>query len=172
MKVLAPPNALITTLEKALDEIDEKWRDYEGLIITGSWPGEDNKDFVLNGIEEAKRARDNNTPYLGICLGLQIISLMERHQLDKLDELRVGIRGVNSWWGHSYESFWHKYGVRSFDPTVYDVYGGRYVDIVRLKDHPFFVGVQFHPEYQSSKDKPHPVLKEFIEICKTAKYKK
>ena len=28
------------------------------------------------------------------------------------------------------------------------------------------MGVQFHPEYQSSKNRPHPILKEFIEVCK------
>jgi CTP synthase len=36
------------------------------------------------------------------------------------------------------------------------------VEIVELKDHPFFVGTQFHPEFKSRPLKPHPLFKEFI----------
>ncbi len=36
------------------------------------------------------------------------------------------------------------------------------VEIVELKDHPFFVGVQFHPELKSRPMRPHPLFKEFI----------
>ena len=36
------------------------------------------------------------------------------------------------------------------------------VEIVELKDHPWFVGVQFHPEFQSSPLNPHPLFKSFI----------
>ncbi|MCX5779136.1 MAG: CTP synthase [Elusimicrobia bacterium] len=36
------------------------------------------------------------------------------------------------------------------------------VEIVELKDHPWFVGVQFHPEFQSRPVKPHPLFKDFI----------
>jgi len=36
------------------------------------------------------------------------------------------------------------------------------VEIVELKDHPFFVGVQFHPEFQSRPLRPHPLFKAFI----------
>lgn len=39
---------------------------------------------------------------------------------------------------------------------------GTLVEIVELKDHPFFVGVQFHPEFQSSPLKPHPLFQAFI----------
>ena len=35
-------------------------------------------------------------------------------------------------------------------------------EIVELKDHPFFVAVQFHPELKSRPLKPHPLFKEFI----------
>jgi CTP synthase len=37
------------------------------------------------------------------------------------------------------------------------------VEIVELKSHPFFVAVQFHPEFLSRPDKPHPLFKKFIE---------
>lgn len=39
---------------------------------------------------------------------------------------------------------------------------GRYVETVELSDHPFFVGVQYHPEFKSRPNKPHPLFKGFI----------
>lgn len=36
------------------------------------------------------------------------------------------------------------------------------VEIIELPDHPFFVGTQFHPEFQSRPLRPHPLFKEFI----------
>ncbi|MFD3158273.1 CTP synthase [Haloimpatiens sp. FM7330] len=39
---------------------------------------------------------------------------------------------------------------------------GRLVEIVELKDHPWFVAVQFHPELKSRPNKPHPLFREFI----------
>ena len=43
------------------------------------------------------------------------------------------------------------------------------VEIVELKDHPWFIGVQFHPEYKSTVDNPHPLFKDFIKA--TLQYK-
>ena len=40
---------------------------------------------------------------------------------------------------------------------------GQLVEIIEVKDHPFFVGVQFHPEFQSNPFNPHPLFKAFIE---------
>jgi CTP synthase len=39
------------------------------------------------------------------------------------------------------------------------------VEIVELKDHPFFVGVQFHPEFHSRPLRPHPLFKAFIKAA-------
>jgi CTP synthase len=39
---------------------------------------------------------------------------------------------------------------------------GRLVEIVELRDHPFFVGTQFHPEFRSRPMRPHPLFREFI----------
>lgn len=36
------------------------------------------------------------------------------------------------------------------------------VEIIELKNHPFFVGVQFHPEFHSRPLRPHPLFKAFI----------
>lgn len=39
---------------------------------------------------------------------------------------------------------------------------GVLVEIVELKDHPWFIGVQFHPEFKSYPRKPHPLFKSFV----------
>ena len=36
-------------------------------------------------------------------------------------------------------------------------------EIVELKNHPWFIGVQFHPEFKSRPDRPHPLFRDFIE---------
>lgn len=41
------------------------------------------------------------------------------------------------------------------------------VEAIEIKDHPFFVGVQFHPEYISRPLAPHPLFVEFIKVCKS-----
>ena len=40
---------------------------------------------------------------------------------------------------------------------------GKMVEIVEIEDHPWFVGVQFHPEYSSTVLNPHPLFVEFLE---------
>lgn len=39
------------------------------------------------------------------------------------------------------------------------------VEIVELKDHPWFVGVQFHPEYKSTVENPHPLFVNFVKAA-------
>jgi len=39
------------------------------------------------------------------------------------------------------------------------------VEIVELKNHPFFVGTQFHPEFKSRPLNPHPLFKAFVKAC-------
>ena len=39
---------------------------------------------------------------------------------------------------------------------------GKLVEIVELKDHPWFVGVQFHPEFKTRPNRPHPLFKKFV----------
>ena len=36
------------------------------------------------------------------------------------------------------------------------------VEIVEVEDHPWFVGVQFHPEYKSTVINPHPLFLSFV----------
>ncbi len=39
---------------------------------------------------------------------------------------------------------------------------GFIAEIIELKDHPFFIGVQFHPEFKSRPLNPHPIFREFV----------
>ncbi len=42
---------------------------------------------------------------------------------------------------------------------------GELVETVEIPDHPFFIGVQFHPEFKSRPNRPHPIFKGFIEAA-------
>ena len=42
---------------------------------------------------------------------------------------------------------------------------GTLAELVELRDHPYFVGCQYHPEFQSKPTKPHPLFKGFIQAC-------
>ncbi|WP_407492742.1 CTP synthase [Pseudooceanicola sp. MF1-13] len=43
---------------------------------------------------------------------------------------------------------------------------GRLPEIVEVKDHPWFIGVQFHPELKSKPFDPHPLFKDFVRAAK------
>ena len=45
-------------------------------------------------------------------------------------------------------------------------------EIVENTEHPWMVGVQFHPEYQSKPLAPHPLFVDFIQACKVAQSNK
>ena len=45
---------------------------------------------------------------------------------------------------------------------------GNLAEIMELKDHPFFVGVQFHPEFRSRPTRPHPLFRDFVGAAKAA----
>ena len=39
------------------------------------------------------------------------------------------------------------------------------VEIIELKDHPWFTGVQFHPEFKSKPTRAHPLFSAFVRAC-------
>jgi CTP synthase len=176
-----------TTVEKALYEIDPDFDRYDGLIITGSHAPED----IDSKIQLIKYAREEKVPFLGVCMGMQLMMIeYARNVLGikdatteevgsgtpiivKMPQLRVGMKNVMG----KMESHWHNY---KFNPLysfefqkdwhlVYDTEIGKDIvlEIATLDPHPYFTGVQFHPEYQSSKQKPHPILLRFLQACKT-----
>lgn len=161
MKIL---NDFNTSVEKALSEIDENWRDYPGLIICGTH----NPHNVEEMIDEIEDARMTCIPFLGICFGHQLAAIeYARNVLGIEDatseEFGEGIPVVyklpdtNVGLGRDGESYWNKYAVHE--------------DLLKRWEKPEnFITVQYHPEYQSSKDKPHRILVEFIEKCKKASF--
>ena len=44
---------------------------------------------------------------------------------------------------------------------------GTLAELIELRDHPYFVGCQYHPEFQSKPNKPHPLFKAFIAAALT-----
>src|SRR5438067_9847055 len=42
---------------------------------------------------------------------------------------------------------------------------GSLAELIELRDHPYFLACQYHPEFQSKPNKPHPLFKGFIEAC-------
>jgi CTP synthase len=41
----------------------------------------------------------------------------------------------------------------------------RLVEIIELRDHPWFVASQFHPEFRSRPNRPHPLFREFVKAA-------
>ncbi len=74
-----------------------------------------------------------------------------------------------------FERHRHRYEVNLTYKSAYDKAGltfaalspdGELPEIVERKDHPWFVGVQFHPELKSKPFDPHPLFRSFIEAAK------
>ena len=49
---------------------------------------------------------------------------------------------------------------------------GALPEIIELKDHPWFVGVQFHPEFKSRPFTPHPLFSSFVKAVSKNKGRK
>ena len=197
LQIVKNQNDFYTSVEKALDEIDPKWKTYNGVVIVGSHKPEN----INQKIEIIRMCREQNIPILCICMGHQLMAIefaknvlgisdanseeleptLTNSVVVKMPQLRVGIFPViyEPQKPPEYESYWHNYKIndnfaqlftRHFDIIVStSAQFGNILDYMKLKDHPHFVGVQSHPEYQSSKEKPHKVLVAFINACKANK---
>lgn len=42
---------------------------------------------------------------------------------------------------------------------------GKLVEIVEIKDHPYFIATQFHPEFKSRPDRPAPLFVDLVKAC-------
>ena len=42
---------------------------------------------------------------------------------------------------------------------------GSLAELIELRDHPYFLACQYHPEFQSKPNKPHPLFKGFVQAC-------
>jgi CTP synthase len=185
----------------------------DGILVL---PGFGNRG-TEGKIEAARYARETGTPYLGLCLGMQIAVIeFARHAvgLDKAsstefdpesphpiidimpDQVGVEMGGTMRLGRYPckispgtlaaevyeedlvHERHRHRYEVNNgyrdalsqagmvFSGTSPD---GRLVEIAELKDHPFFIGSQFHPEFKSRPLRPHPLFRGFVAACRDLK---
>ncbi len=143
-------------MQKALSEICPEWQSLDGLIICGTHSPHDTELLI----RKTKEARETHRPFLGICFG---------HQLAFIEHCRniLGIKDATS------EEFGKGTFVVIKRPEGLKVglhdgetYWNNYECIQEWTKPDNFITTQAHPEYQSSIDKPHPILVKFIELCK------
>jgi CTP synthase len=185
-------------------------QDVSGVVVPGG--------FGYRGIEgkiaAARWARENQVPYLGLCLGMQVmvielarhvlgtdtpnstefdlgtphpvISLMpdQRDIADMGGTMRLGLypcrlvpgtRAAAAYGvGQVEERHRHRFEFNNAYREVLQeggaVFSGlspdaRLVEIAELADHPFMLGSQFHPEFRSRPNRPHPLFRAFIEAA-------
>ena len=182
-------------------------REAAGIIVPGGFGDRGIEGMIL----AARYAREHKTPYLGICLGMQIaaiefarnvlhysdansaefdpesahrvIDLLPDQQgnLPKGGTMRLGAYPCKIKEGtvlaHSYpadrvqERHRHRYEFNnSFRPAFIQhgmVFCGlspdeHLVEAMELSDAAFYLGVQYHPEFKSRPNKPHPLFRRFI----------
>lgn len=192
------------------ENIKETLAGVNGILVA---PG-----FGDRGIEgkilTAQYARENKVPMLGICLGMQImtiefarnvlgyskansmefdtstehpvISLMEEQKnvVDKGGTMRLGawkcslkngsamndiygIKNITERHRHRYEfnsDYIGEFEMNGFLATGTNPETGL-VEALEMPNHPFYVGVQYHPEYKSTVATPHPLFRAFIKAC-------
>lgn len=153
-------NDFNTSVEKALSELDPKWRDYDGLIICGTHTPINIEAMII----AIQLARESNKPFLGICFGHQLAAIEYARNVMGIRDATSEEFGVSGTFVviknpeglkvglHDGESYWNNYMVHP--------------DFLFDWDKPNnFVTCQYHPEYQSSKEMPHPLLEQFLNLC-------
>ncbi|MFA9402088.1 MAG: CTP synthase, partial [Anaerolineales bacterium] len=182
----------------------------DGIIVPGG--------FGARGIEgkiaAARYAREKQVPYLGLCLGMQVMVIeFGRYVFDSEDanstefnrntphpviDLLPEQRGIAELggtmrlglypcqlldgtiaagaYGQSLvqERHRHRFEFNNNYREIFNSKGmvfsgespdGKLVEIAEFTDHPFMVGSQFHPEFLSRPNRPHPLFKGFIEAA-------
>ena len=200
---------VISIHSEHIDEsnIKEKFEGLHGILVA---PGFGERG-IEGKIDAVKYARENNLPYLGICLGMQmaviefsrnvlglknanstemnpetpfpVIDLMDAQKniTDKGGTMRLGSWKCNlvkeSIAGETYdhitieERHRHRYEYNNEYRSQLEAAGLKtsginpdtgLVEIIEIENHPWFVGVQYHPEYKSTVANPHPLFVSFI----------
>lgn len=178
-----------------------------GIVVPGGFGNRGIEGKIL----AVKYARENNIPYLGLCLGMQIavieyarnvlklenansrefdeksphqvINFMpgQNDEIDKGGTLRLGSYPCSIIPGTTMEKCYqstliherhrHRYEYNNDYRDALSAAGlrisgtspdGRLVETVEIPENDFFVGVQFHPEFKSRPNKPHPLFLGFI----------
>jgi CTP synthase len=190
-----------------IDNSAEKLQGLDGVLVA---PG-----FGERGIEgkiaAVKYVRENNIPFFGICLGMQmaciefarnVIGLTEAHStemhpetqfpvIDLMEEQKSitdkgGTMRLGAWkcdikpnslaytiYGKTsiLERHRHRYEFNGDYLEMFENAGLKasginpdtgLVEIIEIDSHPFFIGVQYHPEYKSTVANPHPIFVSFV----------
>ena len=202
-----------TDLEKGIGL--ERLEQVDGIVVPGG--------FGSRGVEgkiiAAKYAREHQVPYLGLCLGMQVmvieyarnvlgiedanspefdqrtrhpvIDLMaeQRGLEDKGGTMRLGLYPCMILLGtlaarlyqteRVEERHRHRYEVNNAYRQALEEHGlimsglspdGILVEMAEIRDHPFMIGCQFHPEFLSRPTSPHPLFSGFIKaVCQRRK---
>jgi len=172
-------------------------------------------------IDAVQYVRENNVPFLGICLGMQmaviefarnvlgiadaastemnsstnnpIIGLMEdqKNITDKGGTMRLGAWACDLKMGSAVRDIYKTESISERHRHRYE-FNGDYkerieaagmiatglnpdtglVEIIEIPDHPWFVGVQYHPEYKSTVANPHPLFVAFVKASLNHKKQK
>ena len=200
---------VISIHSEHIDEsnIKEKFEGLHGILVA---PGFGERG-IEGKIDAVRYARENNLPYLGICLGMQmaviefsrnvlglknanstemnpetsfpVIDLMDAQKniTDKGGTMRLGSWKCNlvkeSIAGETYdhitieERHRHRYEYNNVYRSQLEAAGLKtsginpdtgLVEIIEIENHPWFVGVQYHPEYKSTVANPHPLFVSFV----------
>ena len=192
------------------DNYEEKLKGVNGVLVAPGFG-----DRGIDGkIKAVQYARENNIPFLGICLGMQmaviefsrnvlglvdafssemkpncknpVINLMESQEdvTQKGGTMRLGAWKCNLLEGSKaqkayktdsiFERHRHRYEFNNEYKDQIELKGMKatgfnprtgLVEIVEIPSHPWFVGVQYHPEYKSTVLKPHPLFVDFIKAA-------
>ena len=182
-----------------------------GIVVPGGFGSRG----VEGMVDTVSYARKHQVPYLGLCLGLQVmvvewarnmlclpsansaeldpdtehpvIHIMEdqRDVTAKGGTMRLGsypcLPQENTWTMAAYQSpvinerHRHRFELNNayreaLGNSGFIVGGlspdGNLVETGEVRDHPFMVGVQFHPEFQSRPNRPHPLFSKFVGVAK------
>ena len=193
------------------ENVEKILGEYDGILVPGGF----GERGIEGKIEAARYARENNVPYFGICLGMQmaviefalnvlgyqdanseefdlhskhpVIHIMEEQKevKQKGGTMRLGAYpcklDVNSKVFSLYneenivERHRHRYEYNSeyrgeFEKAGLKCVGtspdNELVEIIELSEHPYYVGCQFHPEFKSRPNRPHPLFVGFIKASK------
>ena len=182
-----------------------------GIVVPGGF----GRRGVEGMVETARYARKHQVPYLGLCLGMQVMivewarnvlglplansSELDPDTPDPLIHIMPDQRGVTDMGGtmrlgwypcrpvpntRTYDAYQteevlerhrHRFEVNNAYRENLEESGliigglspdGSLVETAEVRDHQFMVGVQFHPEFQSRPDRPHPLFRDFIGAAK------
>ncbi len=191
-------------------DLNEILGDVDGIIVPGGF----GKRAIEGKIKAITYARENNVPYLGLCLGMQLATIefarnmcdMKNANSTEMDPstkypvidylagqydgidmggtLRLGLynceikEGTIAFKAYGKtlikERHRHRYEFRNEYLEKLEncglVFSGinpenNLVEIIELKNHKFFVATQFHPEFLSRPQRPHPLFREFIKAA-------